>query len=348
MQNAFRVSPHDRDIYAGQLRSFLPERIVDLHAHVWKKQFKTESNADDPRTVSWPFVVAPDNPIEDLQETYRLLLPDKRVRTLFFSSLRRNDDFERANDYVAHWARHTGDSALLYTPPYWSAAEFRARLQSGGFVGSKVYLSLADPAIPREKVTIFDFAPPHLLEVLDERGLLLMLHIPRSGRLGDQANLEQLEALDRSYENLKVVVAHAGRVYCPEHAGEGFGVMARTKRLLFDISANASDWAFERLLESVGPERVLFGTDLPYVRLRTRRICENGNYVNLVPRGEYESLADDRHIREVDGADSDFTFLLYEEILAFKRAAEQVGLTGSEIGAVFYDNGARLLDSIRT
>jgi hypothetical protein len=37
------------------------------------------------------------------------------------------------------------------------------------------------------------------------------------------------------------------------------------------------------------------------------------------------------------------TFFLYEELLAFRRAAEACGLTAAEIADVFYGNAARLI-----
>ena len=41
---------------------------------------------------------------------------------------------------------------------------------------------------------------------------------------------------------------------------------------------------------------------MPILRMRARRICENGIYVNLVPKGLYGDVSGDIHMREVDDA----------------------------------------------
>ncbi|OGO80990.1 MAG: hypothetical protein A2Y21_00555 [Clostridiales bacterium GWC2_40_7] len=34
--------PVDRQYYMERLRDFLPERIIDIHTHIWLNEFKTE------------------------------------------------------------------------------------------------------------------------------------------------------------------------------------------------------------------------------------------------------------------------------------------------------------------
>src|ERR1700694_191107 len=86
MKPLFDVRHVDRECYKTRLRDFMPERLIDAHAHVWLDRFKAKSTNAPVRTVSWPARVALDSSIEDLEETYRLLLPDKRVTPLFFSN----------------------------------------------------------------------------------------------------------------------------------------------------------------------------------------------------------------------------------------------------------------------
>jgi hypothetical protein len=112
----------------------------------------------------------------------------------------------------------------------------------------------------------------------------------------------------------------------------------------FDFCANTSVYAMEQLLRAVGPKRVLFGSDLPVVRMRMRRICENGFYVNLVPAGLYGDVSDDPHMREVSQEEGErLSFFMYEELLAFRQAAEAVGLSADDVADVMYNNAARLI-----
>ncbi len=339
----------DRRVYAEKLEPFLPETIIDIHAHVWRAaDFPARGTVPaDTRSVSWPARVAAENPIEDLLETYRLLLPGKRVTPLIFATLPTGGNLDTQNAYVASCSQHAHVPALVFSDPSWSAEELESRVQAGGFVGVKSYLSLAPAYLPTQEIRIFDFFPPHQLAVHDRHGWVVMLHIPRDGRLRDPVNLAQLLQIERDYPNLKIIVAHVGRAYCDEDVGNAFDILAQTRRMCFDISANTNERVFEQLLRCVGPQRVLFGTDLPILRMRMRRITRAGRYVNIVPRGLYGDVSGDPNMGEVDGEEAArLTFFLYEEIDAFRRAAVRVGLTRNEITDVFYNNARRLLDGL--
>ena len=151
--------------------------------------------------------------------------------------------------------------------------------------------------------------------------------------------------IERDYPALKLIVAHVGRAYCDGDVGNAFEVLADTERMCFDISANTNVHVFEQLLRCVGPQRVLFGSDLPITRMRMRRIEQNDRYVNLVPRGLYGDVSSDPNMAEVDAPEAgQLTFFLYEELDAFRRAAESVGLSSDDVQDVFHDNARRLLD----
>ncbi|MEJ5200381.1 MAG: amidohydrolase family protein, partial [Anaerolineae bacterium] len=296
------------------------------------------------RGPTWPARVADENSVDDLLETYRLLLPGHEVTPLLLGWPEREVDQERGAAYIADAIRERGLPGLLVTLPEWSADELVRRVREGGFVGLKPYLNLAPPHIPTAEITIYDFLPHHHLEAADAHGWIVLLHIPRPGRLRDPLNLAQMIEIERRYPRIKLVIAHIGRAYCPEDIGDAFVVLRKTERLCFDFSANTNAVVMQRALEAVGPRRILFGSDLPIVRMRMRRICENGFYVNLVPPGLYGDVSDDPHMREV-GPDeaAQLSFFLYEELAAFRQAAEAVGLGPAEIADVFYGNAARLL-----
>ena len=333
----------DRKFYRDKLADFLPSRIVDLHTHVWLRDFRRAQPTG--RAVTWPLRVAEQQPIEDLIETYELLFPGKSVWPLMFSFVESHeDDFAAANAYVSQAARARDLVALIFASPQWSAERLEKEIRAGGFLGAKVYLTLAPDHLATDRIRIFDFLPHHQLEVLDRHRWIVMLHIPRSGRLRDPANLADMLEIERRYPNAQIVIAHAGRAYCVEDVGDAFTVLAQTERLLFDISANTNAAVFEQLIRTVGPRRILFGSDLPITRMRMRRVCENGTYVNLVPKGLYGDVSDDPHMREVDGAEADaLSFFLYEQIDAFRRAAQAAGLTAGDIEDVFYGNAVRLI-----
>jgi len=339
----------DRELYERGIRDFLPDEIVDIHTHIWRNrrpQTGVDGRDATGRLATWPARVAEESPIEELLATYRLMQPGKKVAPMVFNSPVVEGTFDELNDYVADCASQHELPWLMLSSPCWDVEELERNLDRYDCLGVKVYLGYAPSHIAPEDITIFDFLPVHHLGVLDRRRCVVMLHIPRSGRLGDPVNLQQMLEIEQRFPNVKVIIAHVGRAYCEEDIGNAFEVLKDTQRMNFDISANTNDVVFRRLLECVGPKRVLFGSDLPIARMRMHRICENGRYINIVPRGLYGDVSGDSHMREVDGQEAErLSFFVYEIIDAFRRAAEAVGLTTDDVKDVFYGNARRIVMS---
>ena len=342
MSGLFEVRGQDRAFYERYLRDFLPERMIDVHTHVWLEAFRLGERMAG-RSVTWPSLVAEENPIEDLLETYRLMFPGKKVDPVIFGSPSVDMDLERSNAYIAQCAARHGLHRLLLTTPVWDGEAFRNKLREGGFKGAKVYLEFAPAYIPKNEIRIFDFAPHHQLSVLDELGLVLMLHIPRNLRLRDPVNLAELLEIEKRYPNIRLIVAHVGRAYCTDDVGDAFEVLGDTRYMMFDISANANQGVFKRALAAVGPGRLLFGSDMPILRMRCRRTEENGRYVNIVPPGLYGDISQDANMREAQPAEAEeITFFMYEEINAFRLACGSLGIGADGVRQVFYHNAETL------
>ncbi|MBN1446181.1 MAG: amidohydrolase family protein [Candidatus Omnitrophica bacterium] len=344
MKKNFEVKTVDEKFYEEKIRNFLPGRIIDVHTHIWLKGRGCNSAVRD-GVVTWPSRVAEENSAEDLMDSYKLLFPGKEVIPLLFNSPIVSKNLDILNRYVIQSAEKYKLPSLMLCRPDWTAEKFSERLEEGNFLGVKPYLNFAPADIPGDKVCIFDFMPRHQLEALNRTGKILLLHIPRPGRLKDKVNLAQMLEIERRYPEIKLIIAHVGRAYCPEDIGDAFSVLKDTK-MFFDISANTNEKVFLQLIEAVGPGRILFGSDMPITRMRMRRICENGIYINFVPSGMYGDVSGDKNMREVSGAEAEeLSFFLYEEIYAFLTAAGKTGLGKNEIERVFYSNAAELLKS---
>ncbi len=344
MPPLFDVKAVDRRCYEEELRDWLPDQLFDVHVHCWLRSLQTQQESDK-RTVSWPHLVAAENPIEHLLESYRLFFPGKECGALIFSMVRPGDPFDPLNDYVAKVVReHDNYEGLLFAHPQWSAETFEQKILDGGFRGAKVYLNHSPAYLPVDELRIFDFLPHHQLDVLDRHGWVVMLHIPRHARLRDPVNLHQMLEIEQRYPRVKVIIAHVGRAYCAEDVGDAFRILAPTERMLFDFSANTNAGVFGQLLDAVGPKRVLFGSDLPITRMRMRRIERDGRYLNLVPPRLYGDVSNDPNMAEVSPEDADqLTWFIYEELRAFRVAADAAGLTMADRRDIFHDNARRIL-----
>ena len=344
----FEVTPYDRRIYEEELKDFLPQKILDVHTHVWLDKYldhKPLAPGEVKRTVTWPSLVALDNSIEDLQETYRLMLPGKDVTALMFSNSGRS---QQANDYVADASRRSGFPALYFSAPEESPEEVERQIRKGGFLGIKGYLSLSPKYIPEAEIRIFDFFPKAQLKKMDEMGAIVMLHIPRNGRLKDPVNLAQIMEIKQEFPNIRLIIAHIGRAYTKEDVGNAFETLDQAPDLMYDFCANCCEYAITEVIRHAGVKHVMYGTDMPILRMRTHRIEENGTYINLVPPGLYGDPKQDKHLREVSAKEAEkITFFLYEELLAFKRACKTLGLTKQDVEDIMYNNAHDLIEGAR-
>lgn len=333
----YNLSEYDRYIYDKELKNFLPSCIIDCHTHIYKKEFSPFGAHNG--GSSWTDRVADELTVEDLVQTNNVLFPDKKVIPLIFGGVLQN--LKQTNDYVLECGQKYG-FPMLYRTDYSMTPDFLESEVKRGFSGLKPYLSNCPPHIPAKDVTIFDFLPKSHLEVANKNGWVIMLHIPRDKRLRDEVNLSQLSEIEKNYPDVKLIVAHIGRAYAKEDFGNAFEILRQTKNLMFDFTANLLDEAMIEAVRTVGVKRFLYGSDLPIAKMRMYRIVENGEYFNIVPKGLYGDVKNEQHMRETD--EKNITNMLYEQLLAFKRASKALSLNDSDIEDIMCLNAARLLN----
>ncbi len=334
----FDITEYDRKVWEEELADFLPDKIIDCHMHLWEPGTRKASQKG---CVTWTSIVAPDMTYEDMEATYASLFPGKKMSQVLTGSPSCNLAY--VNSYIRACADAHGRRSLYCTNWDSDEAEIGAALDAG-FSGIKPYQNNSPKYIPASEVRIFDFLTPRQLEYANKVGCIVMLHIPRNLRLRDPINLAQMMEIDENYPNAKVIIAHVGRAYIPSDVGDAFEVLKNTKNLYFDFSANTSAYAMQKMLEAIGTDRIMFGTDLPFTKMRMYRIEENGTYVNVVPRGLYGDVSVDPHMKETD--ETEITNFVYEELRAMKAAATALGLTRDDIYKLFYANASRYFDII--
>jgi hypothetical protein len=325
----------DLPFYRRNLEEQLPERIIDIHCHVGRMEHVDRSIS---LPAFWADRMCQAFSADAMMQTYRMLMPGKKVQPVWFAFPRRNVHLDEANSYAARAAHEYGTSSLLVTRPTWTQDEVWQRAKAGGHRGLKPYFYLVEGK-PAADVTVFDCLPHAHLDLANKHGWIVVLHLPRSRRLADPSNLAQVKEICTTYPNIKLIIAHVGRAYCRSFALAGLPALKNCDKLYWDFSANCNQEVMEMLLQQVEPQRILYGSDLPLVAMRLKRICEGDNYINLVRKTRYN---DAQTRRDPENEDT-FTSLLYESIAAFLRAAQARGLSRADIGDVFHDNAQRLL-----
>lgn len=338
------ILPYDRSFYETQIRDYLPQKIIDCHTHIWQKNCNHPNVCSSGRSAIWANSVAEVNPVEDLIETNQLLFPGKTVVPVLYSVTQSNTDLPTANRYVADSAAAYQFPALYLAHPMQSAEELEQQvLSSPWYRGIKVYLEYAPAYIPSTEIRIYDFLTPEHLAVANRNKWIVQLHIARPRRLADPVNYIQILEIEQKYPDIQFIIAHLGRAYADEDVGDALTYLKHSEKTLWDFTANTNQHVMELVLNQFGAKRFLYGSDFPIFRMKARRHTENGFYINEIPAGSIEGAESDPHLREISGPDADsITFFIYEEIASCRKATENLGLSRSDVEAIFWGNAARI------
>ncbi|MBI4556242.1 MAG: amidohydrolase family protein [Candidatus Hydrogenedentes bacterium] len=331
------TTKHERNlkIFREEFEGFLPERILDFHVHVFNEG-----------------VTAPDKPVSaggnpiakyDLNDLSRDLLevyPGRESMAVCFGFPEPSYDEHRNNDYLAGACDNRRFFAFrLFNPNVDTAADIESDLGSGRFLGLKPYPDYVGKA-DVHSVEIRDMLPDPVMEIVNRRSSIIMLHIPRKDRLADPLNQRQIRQLAQSYPRAKIILAHIGRAYFLKNIVGNLESLIDLDNVHYDL-AMVNHWeVMEYLFRTVPAERILYGTDIPIGLAPGKSVEINDQYTYVTPVPWHLSISDD-HGKLV------FTSFLYEELRANKRAVSRLSLSSSFLRAIFYENGMRLLASAK-
>jgi predicted TIM-barrel fold metal-dependent hydrolase len=329
------TTKHDRNrrIWDEELADFVPQCVLDFHAHVVNK-------AAIQRGESYEVAGHPvekydfDDLKSDLAETY----PGRRTFAVCFGSPSVRHDKAENNRYVAANCDGKRFFALRLLDPADDPGKVRDEVVRDGFYGYKPYLSYVKKAEPND-VEIREMLPAPLMRVADDLGLIVMLHIPREQRLADPLNQEQVVALCRDYPNARIVLAHIGRAYYLKNVVGNIEPLAGLDNLYLDLAMLNNQEVLEHAFAVFPRDRILYATDTPIALAPGKSVEINDQYTYVTPVPWRLSISDDHHKLV-------FTSFLYEELRAIRKAVERLDLGGDFVEALFHGNGMALLNSV--
>lgn len=326
----------DRHVFGKEFEDFLPPEIYDIHVHL----HVPEHGRPTPEAIkeSWAAEALQGLSREQLSQVQGLLLPGRATRSLVFANPSTWVDIEAANAYVAEAIAAGEAEGLLVTRPEWPADQVRALLNKGGFIGLKPYPGLVGGRFD-ENVSLGDFLPPHHQELADELGLIIMLHLPRPERLRDPRNQAEVRRMVDRHPGIRLIIAHIGRAYTIGFAEPGLEAL-HDLPVYWDFAMNLNAEVIELAMQTLGPQRLLYGSDLPVALMRGMRRHQGDEYINYSD-GDYTWNTPER--RQPPEVEAQYTLYLYEELRAFKTAAERVGWGRPEVSRVMNDNARELV-----
>lgn len=331
------MSEREADFYRERIAPFLPPRALDFHAHVWTADQWIDKASGQPGA---DYMVTERNyTAADLIEDARRMFPDRDYSAVVFGQPTPSADTGLTNDYAAECGRVGGLYPLLVTGRgLMDPAQLKTTIVERGFFGYKVYLNwLGDDY---GSVRVEDMIGPDEMRIADELGLIVLLHVPGAGRLADPTTGEAVRAYAMEYPRAKIVLAHCGRCYLPYQIADAVEHIRGLDNVYLDTAMVMDPMVLRIVLDEIGPERVLFATDLPVAAMRGRRVHVLDHWVDLVDEGYPES----RYRVPTPGAET--TYMAREIAAAVVKAAQSAGLTEQTIHKVFFDNGMNLLAGV--
>jgi uncharacterized protein len=344
LHHVWHYTDVDRAFWLEHLDPWLPQRIFDAHTHATERRFRSPPMSEEKRRQYWINEVAESIDAADADRCHRLVFPGREVSCLVFGDPSLESDIEGNNANLPAECVRCAWHCLAIAVPQWSAERLARELNRPRVVGIKPYYTLiGSDATTRDRyleASIFDFLPHHHLELLNERRAWVTLHVPKAGRLAHPDNLREVREIRRRYPDVTLVIAHLGRSYTMPHAEQSLPQLADDDGLYFDLSAVLNPDVLRFAIETLGPSRLLYGTDNPVFYMRGRQQWHGTSYANRTDYPFYFNR--EREPREIEAR---YTLFMYEALRAIKQACEAVQLGRDEIGAIFHGNARRLTDA---
>lgn len=329
------TTKHQRNlkIWREELDEFVPEKVLDFHVHLFNAETLPAGQSYD--CAGHPIAKYD---YDDLRGDLAAAYPGREARAVCFGLPHVEYDRAENNRYVALGADRNWFFPLRLIGPAEDPQEVRRDVAEAGFVGFKPYLDYVRKEDPN-LVEIPEMLPPGIMQVADDLGLIVMLHIPRKGRLADPVNQRQIVELAGAYPRAKIVLAHIGRAYYLKNIVGNLDDLKGLPNVYFDLAMLNNPEVLEYLFAETPAERILFATDTPIALAPGKSVEINDQYTYVTPVPWHLSISDD-HGKLV------FTSFLYEELRAIKKAVERLGLGRSFVRDIFFANGMRLLESV--
>jgi predicted TIM-barrel fold metal-dependent hydrolase len=337
-------------LWAGELAAWLPEAIFDAHVHLGPPEVMGPIH---PERRSLPLATFTSLTWEELQDWYPRLFRGKQIAgTVVFPFPTREVDIDRANRYIID-AMHKSPAVKGFlvahpTDGEVSRAIFAEALAQGvRFAGVKPYFDLLGKGV--FECTMPEFIPEDLLRMMNDEGLVMMLHTSGRG-MCDGVNQDYLRNVMQRFPRLRIVLAHMGRYLEVEQFHRFCDTdLLDYPALYLEMSSATLPEVYVRVLRLPHVRRrLLFGSDLPFGLITGVEAWSERTGPIFVTRDRY--LWTDPHTQESSPVRPEsLTYNTYHTIKAFKDGLESLGLAAAEVEAVkqavFCGNAAALFAS---
>jgi predicted TIM-barrel fold metal-dependent hydrolase len=331
----------DRAFYDSELDPFLPAAVLDFHTHVWDRRNPAAEPWEETRPGASYMVTERSYPPEQLLADGRAAFPDREYRAVCFGDPTPSADNAKDTAYVAAAGIRRGLYPLMVAgSPLGVPREIlRERVERNGFLGFKVHLDWQGDDYGDR--TIEGMLGANEMDLADELALVVLLHVPRAGRLAEPVVQRGVRWLASRWPRARIVLAHCGRCYLPAEMERAVNAIRDLPNVWLDTSMVMEEGVLAVLFGAIDSSRVVYATDFPVAAMRGRRVRVMDHWVDVV-QGDYPDSA-----YRVKAQGIRVTMMAREIALAVRDGARRAGIGAEALRGVFFDNGMKVLSGVR-
>jgi predicted TIM-barrel fold metal-dependent hydrolase len=332
MPTVAHASEADRELFARELDSFVPDVICDAHMHLWAKTQLPPTGWEAFRQVEEDVI-----DLAAYQRRMAELLPGRRVAgglILPGAVAATGEQLSSQNELVSSQiTAHNGWRGALLVSPEMDPEYVRGEVRRLRLSGLKCYHVRSGKAVTWD-ADIPDYLPKAQVKVAHEERLCITLHMVKARAVADPSNQHWIRTYCETYPDMQLILAHAARGFNPYHAIQGLAALRGLSNLWCDMSAVTDVGACEAIIELLGHDRLMYGTDFPVSHLRGRCVAVGDSFVWLYEDTLSWDTVSFQPVRPV--------LVGLESLRVLKQAAWHQRLTDSQIEDIFANNVRRL------
>lgn len=313
---------------ARQLQDALPVDVMDAHAHL----FRFEDLGGAPSDLvdgAAAFGIA------QWRESVGWQVGRERLRGgLFMPFPVSGGDVDRANRYLLdQLVGEPRTRGLMLITPEMAPETAEEFIFFDQIVGFKPYHCFANIEGKTFQVIPSQFIPEWAWELAEIHHLIIVLHLVRDQALADPENQRYLKEHCEAHPSARLILAHAGRGFQPQHTIQGLAPLVDFDNVWFDASGICEPRALVAILDQFGPRRLLWGSDYPISERPGKCVAVGDSFSWIAPQ-------------TVDGPGSEpihGSLVGLENLQAVLDAIDDYGLNADDCQDIFAANLTRLL-----
>jgi len=319
----------DKQFFERELQSFVPDRVYDMHAHLWRV---SDWEGDAPDIVkAGPSELT----MERYKEAMEWIFPKREVHGLHFAfPTCFPSNTEACNSWVSQEiAKDPLARGQFYVRPTDDPEMVRSEMKRLGLRGFKPFVSFIQRE-DKENAEVPEYFPEWIPRLAHEENWSVTLHMQKARSLADPSNQHWIRTYCEKYPSMTLILDHCARGFNPYHAIEGLAKMQGLPNLYADTSAVCSPAGVCACLKFLGVSNVLYGSDI---------FCSHMRGTNLPIGDSFVWIEGDSPVwYDVEYAGKP-VLLGLENLRATKLACEMMNLSDKDVEDIFWNNAARIL-----